>query len=72
MVEKPVVQILGKKLMSSKNHKRYRIRLSDGKYQNSYAMLAEQLNHYVDEGQLADYTIVRIDGYTNSMAKNIQ
>lgn len=67
-IEKPVLQILGsKRIMSTENSERYRLLVSDGKFLNSFAMLATQLNDYVVDGRLADNTIVRIDKYITSM-----
>lgn len=68
-VDKPVVQILGNKHIksSAENSDRYRILVSDGKYLNSFAMLATQLNNYVTEGQLSNNTIIRIERFITSM-----
>lgn len=67
-IDKPVLQILGsKQIKSTENSERYRLLVSDGKYLNSFAMLATQLNNFVSEGQLTDNTIVRIDRFITSM-----
>lgn len=67
-IDKPVVQILGsKRITATENNERYRILVSDGKYLNSFAMLATQLNNLITEGQLPINTIVRIDRYITSM-----
>uniref|UniRef100_T1GRY7 Replication protein A subunit n=1 Tax=Megaselia scalaris TaxID=36166 RepID=T1GRY7_MEGSC len=67
-VEKPVLQILGtKKIASGNDSERYRILISDGKYLNSFAMLATQLNHLQQEDKLKENTIVRLERYTTSM-----
>lgn len=67
-VSKPVLQILAiKKINSNADSERYRILISDGKYFNSYAMLASQLNEMQHKGQLEEFTIVQLDKYVTSM-----
>ncbi|XP_055906413.1 replication protein A 70 kDa DNA-binding subunit [Eupeodes corollae] len=65
--EKPVLQILGTKKISGGENERYRLLVSDGKYLNSFAMLATQLNDLYKEGNLVEYTIIRVDRYITSM-----
>ncbi|XP_055851551.1 replication protein A 70 kDa DNA-binding subunit [Episyrphus balteatus] len=65
--EKPVLQILGTKKISGGDNERYRLLVSDGKYLNSFAMLATQLNDLYKEGNLVEYTIIRVDRYITSM-----
>ncbi|KAH8284199.1 hypothetical protein KR054_012094, partial [Drosophila jambulina] len=67
-VSKPVFQILAiKKINSNTDSERYRLLISDGKYFNSYAMLASQLNEMQHKGQLDEFTIVQLDKYVTSM-----
>ncbi|KAH8232446.1 hypothetical protein KR032_006970, partial [Drosophila birchii] len=67
-VQKPVLQILAiKKINSTTDSERYRLLISDGKYFNSYAMLASQLNEMQHKGQLDEFTIVQLDKYVTSM-----
>ncbi|XP_017036947.1 replication protein A 70 kDa DNA-binding subunit [Drosophila kikkawai] len=67
-ISKPVLQILAiKKINSNADSERYRILISDGKYFNSYAMLASQLNEMQHKGQLNEFTIVQLDKYVTSM-----
>ncbi|XP_001358758.3 replication protein A 70 kDa DNA-binding subunit [Drosophila pseudoobscura] len=67
-VVKPVLQILAiKKINSNADAERYRILISDGKYFNSYAMLASQLNEMQHKGQLDEFTIVQLNKYVTSM-----
>ncbi|KAH8306223.1 hypothetical protein KR018_004774, partial [Drosophila ironensis] len=67
-VSKPVLQILAiKKINSNADSERYRILISDGKYFNSYAMLASQLNEMQHKGQLDEFTIVQLDKYVTSI-----
>ncbi|XP_039971109.1 replication protein A 70 kDa DNA-binding subunit [Bactrocera neohumeralis] len=66
-VEKPVLQILGTKKITGGETDRLRLLISDGKFINSYSMLATQLNHLHAEGKLSEYTIVRVDKYITSV-----
>ncbi|KAK6639757.1 hypothetical protein RUM43_008032 [Polyplax serrata] len=67
-VESPIMQVLGsKKLASNNSTERYRLLVSDGKYHNSFAMVATQLNEMVSSGQLAEFTIVKINRYITSL-----
>lgn len=67
-VPKPVLQILAiKKINSTTDSERYRILISDGKYFNSFAMLATQLNEMLQNGELAEFTIVQLGKYVTSM-----
>lgn len=66
-IEKPVLQILGnKRISSSEGSERFRVLLSDGKYSHSFAMLASQLNEMIINGELMDNTIIRLDKYITS------
>ncbi|KAH8354298.1 hypothetical protein KR084_006171 [Drosophila pseudotakahashii] len=68
VVDGPVLQILAiKKINSTADAERYRILISDGKYFNSYAMLASQLNVMQHNGELEEFTIVQLDKYVTSM-----
>lgn len=63
-IDKPVLQILGSKCISTGGEgkePRYRLLVSDGKYQCGFAMLATQLNEMLQSGKLADLTIIRLD-----------
>ncbi|XP_030553841.1 replication protein A 70 kDa DNA-binding subunit [Drosophila novamexicana] len=67
-VSQPVLQILGiKRINTNSDQERYRLLMSDGKYYNSYAMLASQLNEMQNRGLLNENTIVRLDKYMTSM-----
>ncbi|XP_034487485.1 replication protein A 70 kDa DNA-binding subunit [Drosophila innubila] len=67
-VPSPVLQILGiKRINTNSDQERYRLLMSDGKYYNSYAMLASQLNEMQHKGLLNENTIVRLDKYMTSM-----
>lgn len=67
-IDKPVLQILGsKRIASTENTERYRLLVSDGRFLNSFAMLATQLNEFVLDGRLSDNTIVRVNRYITSM-----
>lgn len=68
VVDAPVLQILAiKKINSAADSERYRILISDGKYFNSYAMLASQLNVMQHNGELEEFTIVQLDKYVTSL-----
>uniref|UniRef100_A0A0C9QFQ3 Replication protein A subunit n=1 Tax=Fopius arisanus TaxID=64838 RepID=A0A0C9QFQ3_9HYME len=67
-VEKPICQVLGIKKLG--NGDRYRLLISDGMYISPFTMLATQLNHIVDEGILAEYSIIEIVRYVLSQANN--
>lgn len=66
-MEKPVLQILGTKKISGGETERLRLLVSDGKYFNSFAMLATQLNHLHAEGKLEEHTIIQVDKYITSV-----
>ncbi|XP_043470940.1 replication protein A 70 kDa DNA-binding subunit-like [Leptopilina heterotoma] len=70
-VDKPIIQVLGqKKLSSTSNVERYRLLISDGKHINSFTMLATQLNHLITDGTMTDFSICRITQYTISKVNN--
>lgn len=68
-IEKPVVQILGSKRISGggEQSERFRMLISDGQNLYSFAMLATQLNDLHHAGQLAEFTVIRIDRYITSV-----
>lgn len=59
-----------KKLTGNTSSDRYRLLISDGLYSNSYAMLATQLNHMVENKQLEEFTIIRVNRLLTSMVNN--
>ncbi|CAF0812562.1 unnamed protein product [Rotaria sp. Silwood1] len=80
--EQPILQVLNIKLMDSKpvnessmtasQHKkaqRYRLILSDGKHFLPSCVLTVQLNDLVTNGQLQEYSIIRLDRYLRSDLK---
>ncbi|OAD56898.1 Replication protein A 70 kDa DNA-binding subunit [Eufriesea mexicana] len=70
-VDKPVLQILGhKKLSSSSSGERYRLLVSDGKRVNSFTMLATQLNSMITDNILTEFSICQINRYAISMVNN--
>ncbi|XP_055587325.1 replication protein A 70 kDa DNA-binding subunit-like [Uranotaenia lowii] len=68
-LDKPVVQILGSKRIAggSEQSERYRLLISDGHNLYSFAMLATQLNDLHHNGQLSEFTVIRIERYITSM-----
>ncbi|KAK7602162.1 hypothetical protein V9T40_009603 [Parthenolecanium corni] len=70
-IEKPVVQLLNHKKISSNNaQERYRVIISDGIHYNTFAMLATQLNEKIVSGELPDFTIMSLDQYISSELPN--
>ncbi|KAL7023570.1 hypothetical protein ACKWTF_012683 [Chironomus riparius] len=64
-----VVQVLGIKRIPSSNpggQDRYRLVLTDGVDTHNFAMLAIPLNSMYEDGQLTEFTIVRIDRFVPS------
>ncbi|EEB17279.1 Replication protein A 70 kDa DNA-binding subunit, putative [Pediculus humanus corporis] len=67
-IDSPIMQVLGSKKLTSNNAtERYRLLISDGKYHNSFAMIATQLNDLVSSGELSEFTIVKIKRYITSL-----
>ena len=52
-----MLQVLGFKKIAGSSTDRYRVFVSDGKYSNSYSMLATQMNNMID--QLSKHTIIK-------------
>lgn len=69
---KPIVQILSVKRVGSTAGPnpidRYRIIVSDGEH-FLQSMLATQLNHFVDDGQIIKNTICRLDKFTCNLVQ---
>lgn len=68
-LDQPVVQILGSKRIAGggDQSERFRLLISDGVNMYSFAMLATQLNDLHQKGQLAEYTVIRINRYITSI-----
>lgn len=62
-LDRPVLQVLGQKLVGSQTPERYRLLLSDGQYWHSSALLATQLNNQVTSGRLTANAVIRLDKY---------
>ncbi|XP_032668009.1 replication protein A 70 kDa DNA-binding subunit-like [Odontomachus brunneus] len=69
-IEKPVIQVLGHKKLTSSNSERYRLLVSDGLRANSFTMLATQLNYLITDNVLTEYTICEISKYALSSVNN--
>ena len=55
---------MGNKLINSATkNDRYRVFINDGQYSNSFSMLATQLNERVTNGEIEQFTIVRLNNY---------
>ncbi|CAH8286590.1 unnamed protein product, partial [Schistosoma turkestanicum] len=61
-VEEPVLKLLGFKSVpgGGSGQNRYRLLLTDGVKTHSFAMLATQLNHLIDENKLVNNTVIRV------------
>lgn len=63
----PILQVLGSKRIAGGNAERYRLLLSDGMYLQSFSMLSTQLNHLVVDGQLSEFTIIKVQQHITSV-----
>lgn len=63
-----ILQVLGAKRIPSHaaSADRYRLVLSDGVTTHSFCMLATTQNNLQEEGQLDDFTIIRVNRYVPS------
>nr|CAH8848912.1 unnamed protein product [Trichobilharzia regenti] len=70
-VEEPVLKLLGFKSVpgGGGGQNRYRLLLSDGVKTHSFAMLATQLNHLIDESKLVNNSVIRVKKH---VCNNIQ
>lgn len=65
------MQVLGtKEIKGHQDKQRFRLLVSDGKNQISFAMLATQLNEKVISGELSNFTVIKIKKFITSMIKN--
>ncbi|XP_019890691.1 uncharacterized protein LOC101895946 isoform X1 [Musca domestica] len=62
-ITRPVLQILGSKLILNGRDERIRLLVSDGKFYQSYTLLSSTLKNMYHEGILSDFCIVRLDEY---------
>ncbi|TGZ62261.1 hypothetical protein CRM22_007541 [Opisthorchis felineus] len=71
-VDEPILKVLGYKAVPSESggQNRYRLLLSDGVKTHSFAMLATQLNHLIENGNLVNDTVVRIKKYVCNVVQN--
>ncbi|KAL3856901.1 hypothetical protein ACJMK2_011607 [Sinanodonta woodiana] len=58
--EKPILQVISSKKISSQGADRYRLLLSDGRQSYSHAMLATQMNELMETGEMDDLCVVRV------------
>lgn len=56
--------------MGKGNADRYRVLISDGVYCNSFAMLATQLNPMVENNQLAEFSVIRVNRHLTSLVNH--
>jgi len=59
----PIFQLLQTKRIAGTSTERFRLLISDGANSNSYGMLATQLNSYVNDGMLKEYSIFKVKKY---------
>ncbi|XP_014477578.1 PREDICTED: replication protein A 70 kDa DNA-binding subunit [Dinoponera quadriceps] len=69
-IEKPVVQVLGHKKLTSSSSDRYRLLVSDGLRTNSFTMLATQLNNLITNNILTEFTVCELSKYALSSVNN--
>ncbi|KAH7960038.1 hypothetical protein HPB49_016498 [Dermacentor silvarum] len=62
-VDKPVLQVLNFKPISSNTADRYRLLLSDGVQCHTYAMLGTQLNCMINNNEIDKFAVVQLDKY---------
>lgn len=65
-----IVVLQGHKKLVSSNSDRYRLLVSDGLKTNSFTMLATQLNHFITDNVLSEYTVCEISKYALSTVNN--
>ncbi|XP_005109695.1 replication protein A 70 kDa DNA-binding subunit [Aplysia californica] len=62
--EKPVLQVINAKKITAPNTvDRYRLLLSDGDHTYSHAMLAAQMNKFLENEELTSYSIIEVTKY---------
>lgn len=65
--EELILQVLGtKKINSGGGNDRYRLLLSDGRFLQSFSMLSTQQNELVTNGDLTEFTIIRVKQHVTS------
>ncbi|KAH8042181.1 hypothetical protein HPB51_021265 [Rhipicephalus microplus] len=62
-VDKPILQVLNFKPISSNTADRYRLLLSDGVQCHTYAMLGTQLNGMITNNEIDKFAVVQLDKY---------
>jgi replication factor A1 len=68
-VSEPILQVLGHKAIAGSGQERFRLLLNDGEYSNSFSMLATQLNNFVHEDKIPQYSIIKVKKHVcNQMA----
>lgn len=70
-IEEPIMQVLGsKKIVGNADKERYRLLVSDGKYQISFAMIATQINEKITSGELSVNSVIKVKKFITSMINN--
>jgi replication factor A1 len=55
--------VLGHKKIAGSSSDRYRVFISDGIYSNSFSMMATQMNHFIADGKLENFTVIRANNF---------
>ncbi|XP_001604531.1 replication protein A 70 kDa DNA-binding subunit [Nasonia vitripennis] len=67
-VEAPVFQVTNYKLVKSGIPK-YRLQINDGCTESTYVILASQLNHLIENRNLSEFSIMKLNQYSTSMIR---
>ncbi|KAK6183944.1 hypothetical protein SNE40_006506 [Patella caerulea] len=69
--DKPVLQVISfKKISAGGSADRYRLLLSDGELTYSHAMLATQLNNYMEDGLIDNLCVIQVERYLCNTIQN--
>jgi len=65
----PILQVLGHKAIAGSGQERFRLLLNDGEYSNSFSMLATQLNSFIHDNKIPQFSIIKVKKHVcNQMA----
>lgn len=69
--ENTILQVLGHKRITGQQEdkERYRLLVSDGRYQISFAMIATQLNDKISSGEITNNAVIKVLKYITSILK---
>ncbi|XP_064619964.1 replication protein A 70 kDa DNA-binding subunit-like [Lineus longissimus] len=69
-VTSPILQIVGQRKIPGGPSDRYRLVLSDGVNFQSSAMLATHLNHLIENGELDNYAVIKLEKFLCNTIQN--